>query len=230
MQSHLRLSNMKKKYYIWFYLLIIIGFALVFLSRCKKEKNSEPITDIDGNVYDSVVIGTQTWMKENLRVSHYSNGDPIPRVEVDWQLQTMGAYCEYNNNQSYGETFGRLYNKFAVMDPRGLCPIGWHVSTYDEWILLTSYLGGDSIAGGKLKETGTLRWDDPNTGATDERGFKALPGGMCLDKFYNIRIIGAWWVYIDTPNQGRYVLYDDARVGAINYVSGTGMSVRCVRN
>lgn len=132
----------------------------------------------------TIKIGTQTWMKKNLDVNKYKNGDPIPQVtdSVAWAALTTGAYCYFNNDSAtYAATYGKLYNWYAVNDPRGLAPAGWHVPSDKEWTTLTDFLGGDSIAGGKLKETGLLHWRSPNKGATNTTGFTALPGGFRTD-------------------------------------------------
>lgn len=140
------------------------------------------IRDIDGNTYKTVKIGIQLWMKENLNVSHYRNGDPIPEVKnpTEWINLTTGAWCYYINDSAMGPRYGKLYNWYAVNDPRGLAPTDWHVPSHAEWISLTTYLGGEDVAGGKMKEAGTSHWQSPNAGATNSSGFTALPGGYRL--------------------------------------------------
>ncbi len=137
----------------------------------------ETVTDIDGNVYPTVVIGNQVWMAENLKVTHYNDGNPIPNITdaMDWKNTRSGAYCWSNNDISYKDVYGALYNWYTVETGK-LCPAGFHVPTRDEWITLVDYLGGSEVAGGKLKSTSEL-WYEPNTCATDEYGFAALPGG-----------------------------------------------------
>jgi len=165
------------------------------------------VTDVDGNVYRTVKIGDQWWMAENLRVTHYRNGDgcqrvtaaaqpwmaehprtsyyifgeAIPNVTEDaaWAALTTGAYCNYDNNEANGDIYGNLYNWYAVADSRGIAPVGWHVPIDDEWQMLVNIVGGELVAGGLLKEAGTDHWLDPNTG-TDEFHFTALPGGYRL--------------------------------------------------
>lgn len=143
------------------------------------------VTDIDGNVYHTVTIGTQVWLKENMRAVRYGKGDSIPHIEdgTEWGELNKGAYCNYDKNPANGTTYGRLYNWYAVNDYRNICPEGWHIPTDAEWQILTGFLGGDIVAGGKLKATGTLGqgdglWQDPNADATNESGFSALPGGF----------------------------------------------------
>jgi len=139
------------------------------------------LRDIDGNVYKTIKIGTQEWMAENLKTIHYRNGDPIPNVTdgSEWSDLTKGAYCDNKNNINNSATYGRIYNWFAVTDSRNIAPIGWHVADNYEWTTLVTYLGGTSVAGGKLKEKGTNHWviDDNNDGASNETGFTAIPGG-----------------------------------------------------
>jgi uncharacterized protein (TIGR02145 family) len=129
--------------------------------------------------YPSVTVGCQTWMSKNLDVTKYRNGDPIPQVtdKPAWRALTTGAWCYYNNDSAMGAIYGKLYNWYAVNDPRGLAPAGWHIPIDFEWTLLSKCLGGDAVAGAAMKETGTAHWISPNTGATNSSGFTALPGG-----------------------------------------------------
>ena len=152
--------------------------------KLKPKPNCGTVTDIDGNVYHTVTIGTQCWMVENLKVTHYRNGDPI----ADHQ-------CAYNDEESNVAIYGRLYRNSAVNSINGLAPAGWHVPSDAEWSTLVTYLGGESVAGGKLKEPGTAHWYTPNTAATNESGFKALPGGATdyLRNFYGMGALGRWW-------------------------------------
>lgn len=144
------------------------------------DKTYGTVTDIDGNVYKTIVIGNQTWMAENLRTTHYQNGDAIPNVtdNTTWKDLTTGAYCNYNNTTNLDTiaTYGHLYNWYAVADSRNLAPKGWHVPTISDWDRLIDYLGGDTIAGYKMKEVGDLHWGSPNE-SDNSSGFTALPGG-----------------------------------------------------
>ena len=156
------------------------------------------VTDIDGHTYPTVKICDQTWMSKNLDVARYRNGDPIPQVSnpSDWANLTTGAWCWYNNDSdTYASVYGRLYNWFAVNDPRGLAPTGWHVPSIYEWSILPSCLGGDAVSGGKMKEEGTIHWNSPNVGATNISGFTGLAAGFRnLDgNFGHIGHIGVWW-------------------------------------
>jgi uncharacterized protein (TIGR02145 family) len=136
------------------------------------------VTGKDGNEYKTVKIGTQEWTSENLNVEHYRNGDPIPQVQDEdkWSNLKTGAWCYYENKTSNGITYGKHYNWYTISNIFGeLAPEGWHVPSDAEWTRLTDFMGGKKLAGDKLKAT-TL-WATPNTGATNESGFTALPGG-----------------------------------------------------
>ncbi len=190
---------MNKKKCLLFIQLFMIGL-LALTNSCKKDettslagddgvssavfnvtKTYETMTDQNGNIYKTITIGTQTWMAENLHVTNYRNGDPIPLVtnNAAWISLTTGAYCNYANTTDIDiiATYGSLYNWYTVADARNIAPIGWHVPTDAEWTTLTTYLGGESIEYGKMKEVGTTHWLNPNTGATNESGFTALPAG-----------------------------------------------------
>jgi len=196
------------------------------------------VTEKDGNIYQTVTIGTQTWMASNLRVTHYRNGESITNltVDADWTGATFAAWCDYSNLAANGTKYGHLYNWYAASDTRNIAPVGWHVATDAEWTTLTTYLGGEGVAGGKLKEAGTLNWASPNTGATNETGFSALPGGYrSIDgTFSNVGLYGYWWSSTQhgtgTP-WNRDVYYGSSSVGQ-KYGDGKvgGFSVRCVKD
>jgi uncharacterized protein (TIGR02145 family) len=157
---------------------------------------SQTVTDIDGNTYNTVQIGTQVWMSENLKTSRYRNGGSIPYVvgNSDWQALTTGAWSNYNHDAANDPIYGKLYNWYTTLGDT-LCPAGWGVPTDDEWTTLTTYLGGESVAGGKMKSVGTTYWNDPNTGATNESGFSVLPGGYRNSdgSFGNFRNYAFFW-------------------------------------
>lgn len=188
--------------------------------------------------FETVTIGTQVWMRKNLDVTTYRNGDPIPEVTdpTKWENLTTGAWCYYNNDPANGEIYGKLYNWYAVNDPRGLAPHGWHVATDAEWKILTNYLGGLSVAGGKLKEAGTVHWDFPNEGATNESGFSALPGGSRsydYGIFISIGNGGNWWSateYVAKFAWARHIFHDYASISGYTNGKEHGFSVRCVRD
>jgi uncharacterized protein (TIGR02145 family) len=200
--------------------------------------NCGSVTDIDGTIYNAVTIGTQCWTQTNLDVSKYRNGDPIPEVTdaTEWSNLTTGAWCYFDNNSANGPVYGKLYNWHAVNDPRGLAPEGWHVPSDEEWNVLTTYLGGQSVAGGKMKEAGTTHWTGPNTGADNSSGFTGLPGELrSLDgSFWILGETGYWWSSTDWITGGAYNLMlsnwiTDALLG---YSNGKkiGFSVRCIKN
>ncbi len=196
------------------------------------------MTDQDGNIYKTVTIGTQTWMAENLRTTKYNDGTDIPNItdNDEWIALTTGAYCNYKNTTNVDTiaTFGRLYNWYAASTGK-LAPAGWHVPSDAEWTQLTAYLGDPSIVGSKLKEKGTLHWNSPNNGATNETGFTALPGG-CRDddgKFYIFGIYGGWWSSIEsttTYSKNRSMDYDVSTFGIGSNNKKVGFSVRCVKD
>ncbi len=221
---------MRKQFVIKMLLPCFLLF--VFLS-C--EKNST-VTDIDGNVYKTVQIEDQIWMAENLKVTHYRNGDAIPNftdAAIEWVIP--GAYCNYDKDANNATTYGRLYNWYAVNDSRNIAPEGWHVPSDAEWKTLLNYLGGDDVAGGKMKETGTAHWNSPNTGATNESGFSALPGGAHdYNSYYESMGTNAgFWssTEYDSGNAWYQVLsHNYSEVHRSDYDKRNGFSVRCVSN
>ena len=227
--------------------IAIMLFVFIILSySCKKDSNNNTlttgpiagpnVTDIDGNIYHSVVIGTQTWTVENLKVTHYRNGDAIPNAIdiVSWG-STTGAYCNYNNDANNATTYGKLYNWYTVVDTRNLCPTGWHVPSDTEWTTLITYLGGDSIAGGKLKETGLTHWASPNATATNVTGFTALPAGdrYFEGSYFDIGNKGYWWSSTEqnsTYAWSRFMYYNYSNATRYGNSKASGMSVRCLKN
>jgi uncharacterized protein (TIGR02145 family) len=203
-----------------------------------KESGTGIVTDIDGNIYHTVQIGNQIWMVENLRTTRYRNGDQITNIteKTAWQSLTTGGYCWHNNDSKNKPVYGAMYNWFAVNDKRRLAPEGWHVPSNQEWTVLWNNLGGKNIAGGKLKETGTLHWINPNNGATNESGFCALPGGVRSDlgDFYDIGSYGYWWCTDETNNtdawsvSAGHVLVEMQDWGGCNKKSA--YSVRCIKD
>jgi len=197
------------------------------------------VTDIDGNVYQVVKIGTQEWLVGNLKTTKYRNGDSIPEVTVkaDWGALTTGAWCYFNNDPALGAIYGKLYPWYAVNDPRGLAPAGWHVATTNDWGTLINSLGGDGLAGGKLKETGIAHWASPNTDATNEAGFTALPGSYrgyagAFDVGH-LGFWGSWWAATDGDEFSAWcfsMFNDSGETGSFADRKGKGFSVRCVRD
>jgi uncharacterized protein (TIGR02145 family) len=199
------------------------------------------VTDIDGNIYHTVTIGTQVWMVENLKTKHYMNGDIIPNITDinEWDNLKTGAYCDFANDPVYSEIYGKLYNWYTVKDTRNIAPTGWHVSSYEEWTTLYTYLGGWNVAGGKLKETGIEHWFEPNVGATNEVGFTALEGGAHQTGGFN-PYNGWWWTttffYGTWENLGTFecpwliqMYFYNATLsyGYTRYINW-GLSIRCV--
>ncbi|MEO8770310.1 MAG: fibrobacter succinogenes major paralogous domain-containing protein [Ferruginibacter sp.] len=199
---------------------------------------ADSTVDVDGNLYPVVLIGTQRWMAKNLDVSHYRNGDTIPQVEDNaaWGNLTTGAWCYYEHSTAYGVEYGKLYNWYAVNDPRGLAPVGWRVSSNLDWGVFAGFLDDpvlDIQAGGKIKEEGLVHWDPPNAG-DNNAGFTGLPGGYrgfseCFTEGYM-----AWWwcsdpdgangaSSVDVYNQSYYLEYNGSE-------KSYGFSVRCVKN
>jgi uncharacterized protein (TIGR02145 family) len=196
------------------------------------------VIDMDGNVYHTVVIGTQLWMVENLKVTHYRDGSPIPNISDDgaWSHLKTGAYCWYNNDSANrNKGYGALYNFYAVDDRRGLCPESWHVPTRSEWLALEAYLGGGSVAGGKMKEVRSVLWNSPNISATNESGFSGLPaGGRGRNgSFGDAGDYTTWWssTLYDSTYAWHWGLFrGNARVRSNPGHQASGFSVRCVKD
>ncbi|MCX6226599.1 MAG: fibrobacter succinogenes major paralogous domain-containing protein [Bacteroidia bacterium] len=192
--------------------LIVLICAPLFISNCKKDSADQDkphllfnsgitygaMADNDGNTYKTIQIGTQLLMAENLKTTKYSDGTAILNVtdNTQWSTLNTAAYCWYNNDSNYKAVYGALYNFYAVSDIiRNLCPKGWIVPGDDDWSNLTTFLGTEEFAGGKMKETGTTHWLTPNTGATNESGFTGLPGGERRNDgpFADMGSTGYWW-------------------------------------
>lgn len=191
--------------------------------------------DADGNIYSTVIIGNQEWFAENLKTTKLNNGTPIPYI-IDngtWGGLRTPAYCWYNNQTTYGNTYGALYNWYAV-NTGNLCPTGWHVPTDAEWTAFTDYVGGATVAGTKLKATSG--WNSGGNG-TDEYGFSALPGGFryyyYYGGFFDVGDSGYWWSSTEglaTNAWNRGMFYDDRFVDHFCNDKSRGLSVRCVRD
>lgn len=193
------------------------------------------VTDYDVNIYNTIIIGTQTWMQENLKTTHYRDGSPITNVtdNATWSGLTTEAYCWYNNDISNKNIYGALYNYYAVYDSRRLCPTGWHVPNDNEWNTLATFLGGEDIAGAKLKEVGTLHWVSTNTKTTNESGFTALPSGCrASGTFTSLNTYIDLWSYTSFDAT---VWYRVINTGSNSFTKSTcgkslGFSVRCVKD
>jgi uncharacterized protein (TIGR02145 family) len=224
-------------------LLLVSVFALCMI--CAGCEKTGTVTDIDGNVYKTVIIEEQEWMAENLKTTKYDNGDPIAEVtdNTQWGSLTAGAWCYYNNDETYINPYGKLYNWYAAADERNLCPAGWHVPGDEEWTVLTDSLGGESVAGGRMKARGTLQtgtglWQQPNAAADNSSGFSGLPGGYRFGSggFGLIGEMGFWWsttipeVRPERGAWGRYLTYESGSAFRGHGPLLSGFSVRCVRD
>lgn len=216
-------------------LLLVAAFS------CKKENNN--IVSSDSNhenlrykdTIASVIIGTQVWMQMNLDVSTYRNGDEIPQVTDpnEWASLTTGAWCWYNNDPANGAVYGKLYNWFAVNDPRGLAPEGWHVPSDTEWYVVSNVLGKGS--GGKMKETGITHWFDPNVDATNSSNFSGLPGGYRseIGQYCYSKYLGLWWTSTEFDHSKswyRRLLCYSNFLDYWRFPKTMGFSVRCIKN
>ncbi len=201
------------------------------------DENTGTIIDNEGNTYTTVKIGTQWWMSENLKTTKYNDGIKIPNVadRTEWMNLTTPGFTWYDNDMAtYDDTYGVLYN-WEVVNTGKLCPAGWHVSTDDEWTSLSDYLGGEHVAGGKLKEVDTTMWFSPNTGATNESGFRGLPGGgrEWSADFANMRWFGFWWTSTELNTEKawyRDLNYKLSSIQRYTYFKASGFSVRCVKD
>ncbi len=208
---------------------------------------AQAVTDIDGNVYDTVIVGTQIWMGENLKVTHYRNGDPIPNVTSNaaWSELTTGAMCFYaNDSVSFAPVYGALYNGYAAVDSRKLCPTGWHVASDSDWNILEIYLDPTvdttllgwtgSVIGIYLKELGFEHWFPNQIMGTDIVGFTALPGGVRSSQgggFGSEGTAGDWWTSTPDGLDGGYIrilAYDYEQIHRTLRNNVNGYSVRCV--
>jgi uncharacterized protein (TIGR02145 family) len=224
------MKKLKLKLCLW----LAIGAATC--NSCSKDDSSSDNSSSNPSS-STTTIGNQVWMNKNLEVDHYRNGDPIIQAQSENQLTSMttGGWCYYLFNSSNGPVYGKLYNWYAVNDPRGIAPLGYHIPTKTELYTLSQTLGAG--AGGLMKETGTAHWTSPNTGATNASGFNALPGGGCTvaSGFGGIGSEAAFWTLTPSstvPAEAEFYLmsYDSAQlVGDIDFKTSF-YSVRCVKD
>ncbi len=221
-----------------------IGGSICTLTRVVANPTSgygSNISDVGGNSYKTVFIGTQQWMGENLKTTKYSDGTLIPNItdNVLWQNNTTGAWAYYNNDAVNNTKYGKLYNWYAVSPTtngnKNVCPSGWHVPTDAEWSVLTDYLGGVSVAGGKMKEGGTTNWNSPNTSATNVSLFTGLPGGARFSdgSCHDIAGYVNWWSSTENTAStalDRFLSYNGGGAYISNYSKKGGFSVRCLRD
>lgn len=255
-------------------ILFILIIALVFVGCNKKKGCMDPaatnydsnanqddgscdflrypgngVTDIDSNVYETVIIGNQEWMAENLKTTKYANGDTIPieTNNTNWSNLSTDAYCWYDNDSTtYDSIYGKLYNWYTIADSSNVCPTGWHVPSDEDWTQLINFLDASadtgatiqsSIAGGGMKETGVTYWTSPNSGATNSNGFSGLPGGF---RSYNgdfgagsINRFGYWWTSSEKDTAVAWIrklYYNSNNVGRSYSYKIHGFSVRCVKD
>jgi uncharacterized protein (TIGR02145 family) len=198
------------------------------------------ITDFDGNVYNTVQIGTQLWMKENLKVTHYSNGDGILQItdNLAWNTQNSGAFTWMLNDLSFKDITGALYNWYTAADVRNVCPAGWHVPSKIDATVMFDYLGGSTVAGGKMKEAGTSHWITPNTGGDNSSGFSGFGGGYRSydGSFKDYGVWGGWWTAIDCYSSAPYlyIIHNTETLVNLsvpnNSPANYGYSIRCIKN
>ena len=230
-----RNSDMKKKL-IWVFLLTCVVIPV----------QSQTVIDYDGNVYNTITIGEREWTKENLKVTHYNNGDVIPHItdQTTWNELNTGAMCYFDNDSLLNAaTYGALYNFFAVTDERNICPQGWHVPSDNEWHQMVKaidanaqqQLGVESMtAGGDLKERDTIHWQSPNTGATNSSNFTALPGGRRSGQDYlNKKIQAYFWTsteaFMGYPWY-RKLSFESETIERWGFPYSEGLSVRCIKD
>ncbi|MGB8358531.1 MAG: fibrobacter succinogenes major paralogous domain-containing protein [Bacteroidales bacterium] len=209
----------------------------VLFTSCNKS-DDDKITDIDGNIYTAVTIGSQVWMVENLKATKFNDGTTIPLVidNTEWSNLRTGACCWYDNLLTNKNPYGALYNWYAVNTGK-VCPSGWHVPTINEWTTLITFLGGPGVAGGKLKESGTVHWTSPNEGATNESGFTALGAGYRSGNptinFNLFGIAGYWWSNTDDTEEfalGRSLWNGGIDANQVSQEKSYGLSIRCIKD
>lgn len=204
------------------------------------------VADIDGNVYNTIILGTQIWMVENLKTTRYRDGSLIPNVtdNTAWTTASSGAYCNYDNNPANSADYGRLYNLYAIKDSRNLAPTGWHIPNNAEWNTVINYLGGSGIAGGRMKEAGLAHWDSPNTAADNSSWFTALGSGYRLygGEFYNLKKRASFWSSsssysgsVTFPFINAFLLSYNTEIwtqqaGSIQGGTAYGYAVRCIKD
>ena len=215
----------------------VILFAITLFCIGFTGLQAQTVKDIDGNVYKTVTIGKQVWMVENLITTKYNDGKTIPLVtdNTSWTDLSTPAYCWNNNDATtYKNTYGALYNCYTV-NTNKLCPKGWRIPSDAEWTTLTTYLGGEGVVGGKLKETGTTHWKRPNLKATNSSGFTARAGGGRHEdeKFYDLGSKGYWWSSTEEGEANAWCFELQYAIRSINRLGSrkpSGWSIRCLRN
>ena len=211
-------------------------YLIFFVSVSYSQKTGSGIYDIDSNSYTTVFIDKKEWMSENLNTTRFTNGDTIPQAKSNEEWIKAGeagqpAWCYSNNDSTYGIKYGKLYNWYAVADPRGLAPEGWHIPTQEEFIQLSDFLGGESIAGVKLKSD--TKWGSYGNG-TNSSGFCGLPAGeRHKDGFYLIGNHGGWWSTTESDSNKAFCIGLGTFVNILSIYDSemlTGKSIRCIRD
>lgn len=235
---------MKRKYTSCFSIIRIIITTAIIISGCEKDLyiNAGRVSDIDGNEYNTIKIGTQTWFGENLKTTKYNNGIVIPNIidGFQWTNLTTGAYCYYDDSEVNKNTYGNLYNWYSV-NSGNLCPANWHIPSATEWKTLEEFLGRSYDAGGRLKEEGTSHWEKPNFGGINSSGFTALPAGtfstcwVCgnISMFQSINSYAGFWSSTGVDSQtalARNLSSNDHVLGYWNEPKYSGLSVRCIKD
>jgi len=219
-------------------IILIYGLLFILLPGCEKgEDPPPPVTDVDGNVYETVMIGNQVWMAENLRTTRLNDSSEIKLISKnqEWNTTSDPAFCWYNNDSSlFKAPYGALYNGYAATNEK-ICPVGWRVPDYEDWQQLVGFLGDAEIAGGKLKIAGFTQWHPPNTGADNSSSFSALPAGMRYFEgtFSSLSYFTAFWAVKEADNASHYFVslsYLDSRANFSSKSKKYGFSIRCIRD
>jgi len=218
-------------------LLFIVGLLFFLTTECDKEDDLNSVTDLEGNVYKTVTIGTQVWLAENLKTTKLNDGTPLSNVtdSTAWSNLNTQGYCWYDNNEvKYKTTYGALYNWHTV-NTNKLCPKGWHVPTFAEWDTLKVFLGGYNVAGDKMKEVGTTHWINTDIDVTNESGFTGLPAGIMMSRgtCRSICTDAYFWSSTEFDNDYAWVFRLVSYSGTLSSfhpLKTGGCSIRCIKD
>jgi len=231
---------MKNKLLVLFgFFFLLCSLALTTNSCSNNDDNNDeddPLTgavvDVDGNSYDTVRIGTQTWMVQNLKTTKYNDGTEIPAaaINADWPNVITPCYCWYDNDETFKETYGALYNFYAVNTGK-LAPTGWHIPSPAEFELCRNYLGSMGMGEGKMMESGTAHWTNNSASVTNSSGFTAMPGGLRWSTFSGMGSMACWWTStLNGSSSGWYKMLTNYMMSSNSATKSYGMSVRCVKD
>ena len=221
------------------FICMVLSITLLALlnSGCKKDEDNNKVSDIDGNVYNTVSVGARVWLVESLKTTKFTDGTSIPVVtdNASWANLSTAATSDYNNTATNSAVYGKLYNWYAVAGSKKICPTGWHVPSDADWNDQMTALGGTSAAAGKMMEAGTLHWLSPNTSSTNSSGFTALGTGYrnYLGEFKDLKYFGGFWssTSIDATFASYKGMYSgEASMDNHEVNKKTGLSVRCVKD